>query len=149
MIARHTYIQGPSNERGAALALVVMFLAAITVLLGSLLSGIHASLAREHRAWQNQVAQTLARAGIERAAAHLAAEGAAYTGEDNATLADGLVSIRVTREDGGYHVESAAELRDGAHVLRRSVAAARVVIQSGRIVSIKHLTPRDSGGGAT
>ncbi len=132
------------SSRGSALIVVVMLLAAIGVLLASLLAGVNRTMAREHAAWREQTARALAEAGIQRAAAQLAERGGAYSGEKDTLLGEGYYTTKIVRGIGSneFTITSIARLRDGAHVLRRCELTAKAVIDGKRIVSLEYIDPR-------
>ncbi len=128
------------GRRGSALILVVMLLAAISVLLASLLTGVDRAMAQQHAAWRDQTTRALAEAGVQRAAAQLAERAGAYAGEKDTPLGGGFYSTKVSRGKGpnDYTIRSVGTLRDGAHTLRRCELSARVVIDGKRIGSLEY-----------
>ncbi len=139
------------SKQGPALVVVVLFLAAITVLLGSLLTGVNRTLDRGHIAWRDQLTRAVAEAGIERAVAQLAETSGTYSGEKDLPIGDGFCSIRVTKEKtpNSYLVVSVGELRDSAHKLRRNEIAARFKVDGARVVAIDWLDPAGPREGAS
>lgn len=136
----------PSDEHGVALLLVVMLLAAMAVLLGTLLAGVNASLARRHADWREQVTHALATAGIEHAAASLAEDGAGYSGDENLDMGEGQVSVSVLAADspGTYVIRSTGTIDVDRPMPRKSVLTAEVRIDGARIVSIRYLQRDDA-----
>jgi hypothetical protein len=100
------------RRRGVALLAVVLALALVSVMLGAatwqLLAHRHTLQRRQNQAQ----AVWLARAGVERAAAHLLAEPAAYTGETVKLIPDSQLRIAVKRAPGqGEVYEVVSEAR--------------------------------------
>lgn len=138
--------QKSRSERGTALFLVVVLLAAMMVLLGALLAGVNASLARRHADWRDQVTHALAAAGIEYAAAHLAEQGSRYAGGENIGTGEGHVSVAVspTGTPGTYTVRSTGTIDHDSPMPQETTLSAVIRIDGARIVSIRYLQPGDA-----
>lgn len=134
------------SERGTALFLVVVLLAAMMVLLGALLAGVNASLARRHADWRDQVTHSLAAAGIEYAAAHLAEQGSQYAGGESIDIGEGQVSVAVSATDapGTYMVRSTGTINRDSPTPQETTLSAVVRIDGVRIASIRYLQPGDA-----
>lgn len=133
---------------GTALLLVVASLAALTVLLGSLLAGVNSSLARRHADWRDQTLRALASAGIQYGAAQIAERGAGYTGEEKMPLGDGYVSIAVSATASGhtYEIRSVGLLHNDERIRREAELIALVRVDGRRIESIQPIDATTPGG---
>lgn len=136
-------MQGFKDERGTALVLVMAFLGAVTVLLGSLLAGVNASLARRHADWRDQTLRALATAGVHYGAAQIAERGAGYAGDEKIAIGDGFASIAVlaTSSAQTYEIRSTGTLHNDERIERGSERVALVRVNGSRIESIRHIDP--------
>lgn len=89
----------PSRERGAALLLVLGFLAILMISSAAVFTYLNSTVTRTTAIENRQVCLNLAEAGIEKALAQLAAGRVDYRGETDAPLGDGFFSVDVAPQD--------------------------------------------------
>jgi len=108
-----TYTAKPRrSENGAALMLVLGYLAAVTLFASAFLATLHRSLDRSNKEYYTQRCAALAEAGVDKAVAELRRNPAAYAGEQQTPLDEGHFTVTVVAagRDGAYRIVSAAAL---------------------------------------
>ena len=99
------------KERGAALILALMLMAALGLFGTAYWSHLHSTLASVREQAKRQAAHALAESGIEVALAEFRAGNPAYVGAPPRALGDGFFKVAVNKEaDGALLVESTAAL---------------------------------------
>lgn len=127
------------NDSGAALVLVLGYLAVITTLGAAFFVSVHraldASLARERHA----VCLSLAEGGVEKAIAGLLQHPERDAGEGEAPLGDGFYSVTVERDasTGRYVVIGTGRLGDAQTTLARARVRADVALSAGRVERLR------------
>ena len=138
------------RKDGAALFLVLGFLAAMTILVGVFLEGVHFALDRQRAASNELVVRNLAQAGIDSAIASLRRDAGAYEGESEIALGEGRYSVRLIRgpESNRYRVVATGELAAAGRVAHSFQLEARITLQDDRLTSVAQ-TEVKSGRGET
>ncbi len=133
----------PRRNDGVALFLVLGFLAAMTIMVGTFLEGVRFALAQERAASNELVVRNLAQAGIDSAIGALLEDAGAYEGESDVTLGEGRYTVRLKHEadSNAFRIDSIGEIEDSGRVLHSFRLRARVVIEDGRLVSIAQTVP--------
>ena len=118
-----------SAEHGAAMFIVIGFLAVLMIVSASMFTLIRVTMTQANAGEKRQQCLGLAEAGVDLALAHLLAGQTQYRGEHETPLGDGAFSVEVDPDEQprAYRIHATGLIRDGRFVLSQ----ARVTVHVG------------------
>ena len=106
------------TDSGAAMFLVIGYLAAMTLLASAFFADVHRTMDKKDDAEDYTQAMNIAEGGLNKAVAALRDNRQAYRGEQDTALGIGRFTVRVHEIEGGnYRVDSLGEIVDGDFVI--------------------------------
>jgi hypothetical protein len=114
------------NQQGATLVVVLVLIAFILILLGTILTKLENDMASGNVTYRNLQALNLAEAGVEKAIYELNRTNGAYTGEKNTNLGAGKFTVTVKSVQGGYKITAIGVTRSAKKYTGKKVITALI-----------------------